>query len=296
MNSQRPPDHPGVIVFPPLIWFVLMCGSLIAQTSRAEPPVAVSGNAPPVALETHEALDWSAPFRWVHFDTVDSSKAQIFEASRLGWLKILRKGDRLLGDGRPLFWHARAGARQTYFTFYPLSTFAALDARRDMIRKTEAAVGRDAVNQYDAGDVALLAPHYTQIWRRSPADDFVSTKNKDATELSAAFGRIEIRQVEPRDGDRVDQLWKEIRAALSAADYPISCRVFQSSYGAGDTIFLWLASDRETLSAAPSLEAALARQLGKQEGSRLSQEWKRLVFGGKTLSIERRADLSNLGK
>ncbi len=246
--------------------------------------------------DTHQALNWSAPFRWVHVDNVDSSKAQIFESSRIDWLKVLRKGDDLLGDGRPLFWHARAGAVQTYVTFYPFSKFGELDERRAMVQKTNAAVGQGAVDQYDAGDVALVAPHYTQIWRRSTDDDFATPENNDLTELSATFGRMEICQIEPRQEVRADQLWKEIRQALAAEKYPVVCRVFFSSYGSGDMIFMWLARDAKSFLSAPLVEEALARRLGEHKSGALVAEWKKIVLSHKAYDMERRADLSNLGK
>lgn len=247
-------------------------------------------------VETHAALDWSAPIRWVHVDNVDSARTRVFEEARLGWLKALRRGDRLLGDGRPLFWHARSGAVQTFFTFYPLDSLSDLDKRRDMIRRSEATVGQAAVERYDAGDVALVAPHYTQIWRRSPEDDFSTLETKDLTELSAAFGRLDIRQVDPRNGARVDELWRQIRDTLAAAKYPLSCRVFSSTYGSGDLVFMWLAHDSKTLQSAPSIQATTAQQLGQQRSAALLEEWNRLVIEARTLSVERRLDLSNLGQ
>jgi hypothetical protein len=68
---------------------------------------------------------------------------------------VLRRDDRLLGDGRPLFWHARSSrAGQTFFTFYPFGAWADLEARRQMVVRTEGIVGKDAVKAYDSGEEA----------------------------------------------------------------------------------------------------------------------------------------------
>src|ERR1044072_7908510 len=92
-----------------------------------------TSTVPSQGQENYQSLDWSSPMRWVHVDSVRSDKAAIFEAARLRWLKALRQESYRLPDGRPLFWHAKKGKVQTYFTFYPFAHFAELDARRESI-------------------------------------------------------------------------------------------------------------------------------------------------------------------
>src|SRR5262245_18736536 len=181
---------------------------------------------------THADLDWQAPYRWVHIDNLDSAKAARFEGARKAWLQTLRKDGVLLGDGRPLFWHARSSrAGQTLFTFYPFRAWADLDARREMIDRTQKAVGEEAVKAYDRGDIALVSPHYTQVWRREPDYDIASGAARDLTEVTAMVGRLEVHTMDVRRSDDVDKAWKRIANALSSTGYPLACRAYSSTYG-----------------------------------------------------------------
>lgn len=245
--------------------------------------------------ENYQSLDWSLPMRWVHVDSVRRDKAAIFEAARLRWLKTLRHDTYLLPDGRPLFWHARKGKVQTYFTFYPFARFADLDARRESISKTQESVGQEKVTDYDSGDVALVSPHYTQIWTRSPGYDFVPPDKSDLSELTAMFGRLEVLQ-EDQQTDRATPLWKEINEALALQKYPLVCRSFFTTYGTGQIVRIWLAPSREIYENAPTMQDAAARQLGKKKATTIFGELNKVLEVRQTFEIERRPDLSNLGE
>jgi hypothetical protein len=244
--------------------------------------------------ENYQSLDWSSPMRWVHVDSVRSDKAAIFEAARLRWLKTLRQDTFLLPDGRPLFWHARKGKVQTYFTFYPFARFADLDARRESVLKTQQSVGQAKVADYDSGDVALVSPHYSQIWQRSPGYDFVPSDKSDLSELTAVFGRLDILQKDQQT-DRVEPLWKEISGALALQKYPLTCRSFFTTYGTGQVVRIWLAPSREVYENAPRMQDAVARQLGKKKAITLFAELNKVLEIRQTFEIEKRPDLSNLG-
>ena len=208
----------------------------------------------------------------------------------------MRQGDSLLADGRALFWSHREKAHSTYFTFYPFTRFGELDARRDVVRATQATVGKDAMARYDLGDAVLVPPHYTQIWRRSPDDDYVPAGSEAWTVLTAACGWMEFR-TPSFESTAVDSLWKDLRTALAAEHYPLTCRVFQNVYGPSDIIVcMWLAPDSTALRAAPSMKDVVARHLGVVPARKF---WKRLdaVFPvTSTLTVERRPELSNLAK
>ena len=248
-----------------------------------------------VALSTHASLDWNAPYRWVHVDNIGPDPSAVFERARAGWLQALRQGDSLLADGRALFWSHRTKERSTYFTFYPFTLFGELDARRDAVRATQAAVGKGALARYDLGDSVLVPPHYSQIWRRSPDDDYVPAGSEAWNELTAACGWMEFRTPSFEDA-AVDSLWKDLRTALAAEHYPLACRVFQNVYGSSDIICMWLAPDSTALQAAPRMKDVVTRHLGIAPATKF---WKRLdavLPVTSTLTVKRRPEMSNLGK
>ncbi len=201
----------------------------------AAPVRAQDAPAPAAVPLTHAELDWSAPNLWVHVDNLDAGKAMLFENSRVGWLKALRQGDTLLGDGRALFWHARQSpAGQTFFSFYPFADWPAYEARRQMILRNQATVGKDAVTAYDAGDEALVSPHYSQVWRRAADLDITTPRTGPLTEVTAGCGRLEIHEVDITRWDEYESAWRDLTACLQQADYPLACRGFRSSFGRGE--------------------------------------------------------------
>lgn len=239
------------------------------------------------------ALDWRAPNRWVHVDTVRADAVSVFEAARKRWLRALHRDDGNLPDGRALFWSGSHGAVRTYFTFYPFREFAELDARARRAAATQAAVGKAAVDDYDTGDAALTPPHYTQLWMRTADDDFVSPLVGELGELDGAVARIEILQPDITHGERVDVVWTAVRAALTAQRFPLTCRTFRAWYGTGETVRLWLAHDAGALHAAPPIAEVLRRELGDARGAALAGELAALWSLHDSFEIERRDDLSN---
>jgi hypothetical protein len=249
-------------------------------------------------MKSHQDLNWKAPRRWVHVDNVDSQKAAIFENARKGWLTALRKDDHLLGDGRPLFWCTRRGNVQTYFTFYPFTKWAEMDARRDMIVQTNKIVGEQALKDYDSCDSVLVPPHYSQMWRRDESSDIVGLGGDSLTEVTASAGRLEIHQIDEHHWEEFDSLWKDIQTTLVAAKYPFTCRVYANMFGksAGEIVLFWLAADTAISRSAPSIGDALIYQVGKEKGAKLVAGLDTLFPIIETFTVERRADLSNLGR
>jgi hypothetical protein len=263
--------------------FVLIAAALGLQACLASAPPS-----PPAA-----GLDWSAPCRWVHVDTVTPQSAPVFEAARRRWLATLRGKGTFMPDGRPLFWTGMHGGRRTYLTFYPFEKFAELDQRREQVRETQAAVGKAAVTDYDSGDAALVPPHYTQIWLREPDLDFLPLAGA-TDELRATHGRIEVRQLRFDQADRLEATWKTVQVALAKERYPLTCRSFFASYGSGFTVQLWLAPDAATLHAAPPLAEVLRAALGDERGSAVALDLGAILSTEDQFEIERRDDLSNL--
>jgi|GEM_PF-2242456 len=275
--------HRSVSIHSIVIYVTLLFTYAVAQTPKS-----------------HLDLDWQAPRRWVHVDNVDPQKVQLFENSRKGWLATLHQDGQVLGDGRPLFWHARArtGAVQTYLTLYPFRLWADLDARNEMIVQTEKVVGEEAVKTYDLGDDALVPPHYSQIWRRLETSDIAWSGSDSLTELSAVSGRLEVHQIDWWHWDEFLQLWNNVKEALVAQKYPLACRVFTNAFGnsQGEYILLWLAPDSTQYRIAPPIPKVLAQELGKRKSKEIVAMLKKIFPLRESYEIERRLDLSNLGK
>lgn len=263
-------------------------GTLAPSTARAVAP------GPPPAFVN---LDWSAPALWVHVDNVDASKAGAFESARKGWKRVLVRDGRPLGDGRPLFWHARSSvAGQTYFTFYPFRAWSDLDARLEMIERTVKIVGEAAAQAYDAGDDALVSPHYSQIWRRLPDYDVVGDASRDSTELTAAAGRLELHAVDIRRWDEFERAWKEVARTLARHRYPLAARAFMGAYGRGEIMIWWMAGDADAYRTATPLPVELERHLGREAAATLTATLASVFPQTESYEIVRRPDLSHLGR
>jgi hypothetical protein len=238
------------------------------------------------------SLDWGAPHRWVHLDTVPEAGVPVFEGARQRWLKTLRRDG--LPDGRALFWSGDRAGRRTYLTLYPFREWGELDARSRRASETQAKVGPEAVADYDSADSVLVQPHYTQVWSRRPGDDFVSPLAGELTELTATHGRLEFLRLNYEVADRAKANWAEVREALAKQRYPLTCRAYFGTYGVGQTFRLWLAADEAALKRAPSLEDALRQALGDERGRALAREYAALWTTQEEMDVVRREELSNL--
>lgn len=248
---------------------------------------------------SHRDLNWQAPNLWVHVDNLDAGQAPVFESARLGWLQVLRQGraEEPLGDGRALFWQARTSpAGQTFFSFYPFAAWTDFEGRREMVTRTQALVGQPAVTAYDAGDVALVSPHYSQVWRRASDFDITSEATAGLTELTAAVGRIEIHDIDITRWDEYEQRWRQLTGCLRAQGYPLACRSFRSSFGRGEYQVWWLAPDAATYRAAPSLASVLELQMGADAAAELLATLAAVFPLREAYEVERRSDLCNLGR
>ncbi len=249
-------------------------------------------------LRSHRDLDWNAARRWVHVDHVDPAQVSVFEDARHGWLRTLKSDSGLLGDGRPLFWCAKAGKTQTYFTLYPFGPWGDMDARRDMAGHTDSLVGETAVKQYDSGDSSLVPPHYSEMWRRLPDADIAWAGTDSLTELTASAGRMEFHQTDEMRWEDFEQVWDSLRAALVTEKYPLACRVYLNMFGhsGGQWTLLWLAPDEAKYNAAPPVLTTLEKAIGREKAAAMFARLDALFPAEETYEVERRADLSNLGR
>ncbi len=244
-------------------------------------------------VASHRDLDWQAPNLWVHVDNLDPAQVALFESSRHGWLAVLRRDDGLLGDGRALFWSADGHA---YYSFYPFADWPAFEARREMVVRTQELVGKPAVEAYDAGDAALVSPHYSQFWRRSPDFDITTPATSGLTEVTAASGRLEVHDIDISRWDVYQQAWRVMAAALQAAEYPLACRTYRASYGRGEVMTWWLAPDAATHAAAPAVAAVLEKQLGAEAAAALLAQLAAVFPVRESHEMVLRPDMGNLGR
>jgi hypothetical protein len=249
-------------------------------------------------VRSHRDLNWNAPRRWVHVDNVNPQLVSVFEHARQGWLTALKTDSGLLGDGRPLFWCARAGKVQTYFTFYPWGPWGDMDARRTMAMRTDSLVGEAAVNRYDSGDSALVAPHYSELWQRRPESDIAWAGTDSLTELTAPVGRLEFHQMDEARWEEYTQVWDSLKATLIREKYPLACRVYSNLFGhsGGQMILFWLAPSKTSYQAAPPLNTTTEVALGKAKSDAMFARLDALFPAKESYEVERRLDLSNLGR
>jgi hypothetical protein len=253
--------------------FPLVALAFLATGQGDWAAAAEASPSPPV-------LDWAAPRVSVHVDTVPVDKVEVFEGARRRWLARVREGGAYRPDGRPLFFSGRRDGLETYVTLYPFSTWTDLDARAAATRSTEAAVGgKAAVEDYDSGDAALVAPHRSEIWLRQVGLDYAPSVPLRAVEARTA--RLEVREMPVGAATaRLDAAWPGVIRLLTDARYPLTARAYWSLFGSGQLVLLWLGGDA-TGAAAP-LPAAVKGRLDAVAPLR------------EVLHLARRDDLSNL--
>jgi hypothetical protein len=239
-------------------------------------------------------LDWAAPRVQVHIDNIAADKVPVFEDARRRWLGHLHEAGRYLPDGRPLFFSNRRGSVQTYLTFYPFATWTELDLRAAATGRTEATVGKAAVDDYNSGDAALVPPHHSEIWLREPDMDYVPAGAARLGPAGASQIWLEAREMPAGAAAAdADKLWDEVKARLAEVRYPLTCRAYWSLFGRGQLVLLWLAPDDAALRDAPGLETALSAPGGSAD---LAKRLEAALPVRLKLTLDRRDDLSNLAR
>ncbi len=240
-------------------------------------PFAAAAPPVPCAALTTSAYDASAKFRAVHVDTLDPRLQKTFEDARLEWLKVLALHHTT--DGRGFFLQRGRSTFITLRSFNSFSEYDALRALRAGVAERIGPEGEKAGQRYDRGDVALLAPHNSEVWSRLDTLDYRSP-GPQLSEYSAGYMQMVVEQV---SSEQYEEAWKEIHAALTAAKYPLGRTTFFSSLGSGRHITLWLAVNREAFRAAGTPEQAVARTLGVPKAAAL---FGRLKAASTPMSIE----------
>jgi hypothetical protein len=235
---------------------------LLAVLVLGAPHGAARPTTPCVALTT-PAYDASATFRAVHIDTLDPRLEGIFEDARRGWLRVLAAHHTTDGRG---FFLQRSG--NTFLTLRSFTSFAEYDALRAFRAGVAERIGPDgekAGQQYDRGDMALVAPHNSEVWTRLESFDYHGP-GPELSEYTAGYLQMVVEQV---SSDAYAEAWQQIRLALAAANYPVSRKTFFSSLGSGKYVTFWLAPSREVFRSAGSPEQAVAKSLGVDKAAAL---------------------------
>jgi len=237
---------------------VLLCLVLCLPSALGAP----GGSTPCVALTT-PAYDATARFRAVHIDTLDPRLEGVFEEARRGWLKVL--GEHHTSDGRGFFLQRAGNTFLTLRSFSSFSEYDALRVFRAAVAERLGPEGEKAGQLYDRGDVALLAPHNSEVWTRLEDLDY-RAPGAELSEYSAGYLQMVVEQV---SSEKYEEAWKQLRAALTEARYPVGRRAFFSSLGSGKHVSFWLAVSREAFLRAGTPEQAAARSLGPEKAARL---------------------------
>jgi hypothetical protein len=201
------------------------------------------------------------PLYRVHLDTLAPAKVQQFEDARLAWLKALT----VTGA-----YDAWRGA------FYAVDDDAFLSLRRlkilgDLDPPENPGPPPDAlaVKAYnDGSDEGLVFPHLTQVWM---LDEDLSYRPATRAMVldGSGFGRWVLDAVEPNGGEVYEKAWAVAHKALGAIAYPITHFVFDSRFGDGRMLSLWLAPSEADFDGAGPLEDALAKALGQARAEAL---------------------------
>ena len=195
-------------------------------------------------------------YRSVHVDTIAPDKMAQFAGARREWIVEMKRAHG--NDGRGLF--MQVGKNRLY-TIRSFARFGDFDTRGAVIEKSLAALPKEAGSRYDRlCDTALVFPHSSEIWSvdgdlgYAPAEGAI-------TEQMAASGLMIIEDVrpDPRSRDRYVNAVGEMNKALAEAHYPLTRGTYQSVYGSGHLVTLWLARSNEELEKAGLPMAAIAR-------------------------------------
>lgn len=236
-------------------WVLLMVAFCLVEHPAAAgaPPLCVGLTTPP--------YDASAKFRAVHIDTLNARLEGVFEDARRGWLKVLAVHHTT--DGRGFFLQRVGSTFLTLRSFNSFSEYDALRAFRAGVGERIGPDGEKAGQAYDRGDVALIAPHNSEVWSRVEDLDY-QTAGERLNEYTAGFLQMVTEQV---SSDQYEEAWKEVRAALSRVQYPVGRTTFFSSLGSGKHVSFWLATSREAFQKAGSPEQAVARSVGAEKAA-----------------------------
>jgi hypothetical protein len=223
---------------------IVCCLLLALETNLTSPAFASEAVFAASVGPATSACDPAARYRAVHIDTLDPKLQHVFEDARRTWLKVL--AEHHTTDGRGYFLQRDGNTLVTVHAFDSFTEYDVLRAFRADVGKRIGPAGEKAGQQYDAGDVAITSPHNSEVWSRKQELDY-HAPGPALDECHAGYMQMVVEQVRTDD---YEAAWNEIRAALTAANYPVGRMTFFSMLGSGRQISLWLAPDRAAFQAA----------------------------------------------
>jgi hypothetical protein len=93
--------------------------------------------------------------------------------------------------------------------------------------------------------------------------------------------------------DQYEETWKEVRGALTRAQYPVGRTTFFSSLGSGKHVSFWLATSRDAFQNAGSPERAVARSVGAEKAAALFAKLRGVCSEVSVEDVVPRRDLSS---
>ncbi len=225
----------------------------------------------------------------VHIDHLAPGKAKQFEDARRAWVGVLAKHSTTDGRG----WLLQLDP-STFYTLRPFDSFAQLDHRRELVTRALASVPAADAKEYDRlCDDALAPPHKSELWQVDEALSYTPA-TAAPTEETAGYAVVVFEELDPTPaGEAYEQAWKPVVAALATAGHPITRLAFDSLYGDGRRITVWLARSKEDFDRAPTVEATAARILGREKSDALFKSIKGSVLKTERFETRPRRDLSS---
>ncbi len=225
----------------------------------------------------------------IHIDHLQDGALKPFAEARRRWLSVLaRKGTT---DGRGLFIQTGDSG---FLSLRPLRTLGDLDRLHALA--TAALVSVDPADQrsYDSASDALLAPpHRNEIWRYDPDFSFGAT-DPTAALSAAAWGKMTVEEIDPTPaGEEYLKAWREERAALAAAEYPLVRVSYWSRYGTGNLVTFWLSKSQAQFLRVKSVEVTVAATLGEDAAQALFARQRKVVLASDSVDVIPRLDLSS---
>ncbi len=225
----------------------------------------------------------------VHVDHLQDGALGRFVDARRSWLRVLAQAGAT--DGRGLLIQTGDSG---FLALRPLRSLGDLDRQPALAAAALVSVDPAARRRYEAASDALLAPpQRDEIWRFDPDLGF-GASDPTAALTAAAWGKMTVEEIDPTPagGDYV-AVWREVRAALTEASYPLVRVSYWSRYGSGNLVTFWLSKSQRQFLATRSVEATVTDALGQEAADALFARLRRVVVASDAVDVIPRLDLSS---
>jgi hypothetical protein len=153
----------------------------------------------------------------------------------------------------------------------------------------------EKVSPYSDTIHTLLRYHHNEIWKLDGSGSYIP-KSFSPNPSATKFLHLRSEWVKPPMNATYDSILTLFRQALDKQKYPLACIVLYSQYGTGANHYLWHARNQAEYVKSPSPDQVLISAYGKEEGTRLYQQWQQCLFKVDDFDMEVRPDLTDLRK